>query len=110
MDKLIDIFGVETKGNNIVHSPIVDPIDTRNEWRLFKRMVKNNYLEEKNTTFWQIILKETSFKNQYPNIRALGFIAHILPMSTVICERGFSTMNLIKDELRNKLGNLKHFF
>jgi len=46
------------------------------------------------------------FKLQYPNFRKLGYIANILFLSTAICERGFSTLNLIKDEERNKLGKI----
>jgi len=105
IDKLIDIFGISKTVDKVETQPIIDPIETRSEWRLFKRFIKNNYLDETNEIFWSRIANNLTFKNQYPNIHRLGYIANILPMSTSICERGFSTMNRIKDESRNKIGN-----
>ena len=106
LDKLIEIFGARKKSGTVEHEALIDPTETRSEWRLFKRLIKNNYLQENNTTFWSKNLDSPSLKTQYPNIRRLGYIANVLPMSTAICERGFSTLNLIKDELKNKLGIL----
>ena len=107
MDKLLEIFGVEKNTNNLVSPPIIDLIETRIEWRLFKRLILNNYSNWKNKDFWSEATINSFFKLQYPNMRKLGYIANILPLSTAVCERGFSTLNLIKDEQRNKLGKKK---
>ena len=114
LDKLLEIFGNDKKTINsnveTVYHKIVDSIDTRNEWRLFKRMIKGNYLDCNNNTFWQQMMNDLSFQTHFPNIKKLAFIANILPMSTAICERGFSTMNFIKDDFRNKIGDYSFYY
>jgi len=54
LDKLLEIFGNDKKAvnNNVetVYHKIIDSIDTRNEWRLFKRNIKANYLDCNNNT------------------------------------------------------------
>lgn len=54
-------------------------------------------------TVWQRFLAESSDSNEYTNLcKLLNFIL-ILPFSTAECERGFSQLNLIKSDIRNRL-------
>ena len=41
----------------------------------------------------------------FPNLSKLAAIGLLLPMSTVDCERGFSTLSRFKTDLRNCLSN-----
>ena len=45
----------------------------------------------------------TTFSSLYPTLSKLASIALIVPVSTADCERGFSTMNRIKTDPRNRL-------
>jgi len=83
LDKLLDIFGNDKKCGKETYSKITDPVETRIEWRFFKRLVNNNYLEC-NKQFWNYILKDSFFSMNYPNIKKLAYIAHVLPMSRAI--------------------------
>ena len=40
---------------------------------------------------------------QFPDFATLAMIALVIPVSSVPCERGFSTQNQIKTEARNRL-------
>lgn len=54
-------------------------------------------------TVWQRFLAESTNSNEYTNLcKLLNFIL-ILPFSTAECERGFSQLNLIKNDVRNRL-------
>ena len=46
---------------------------------------------------------DPSFSSLYPTLSQLASITLTLPLSTADCERGFSTMNRIKTDLRNRL-------
>ena len=41
----------------------------------------------------------------FPNLFKLAAIGLLLPMSTVDCERGFSTLSRVKTDLRNRPSN-----
>ena len=46
----------------------------------------------------------------FKNLKSFLTLYQVIPLSTASCERGFSKMNLIKTDIRNKLGdrNLLH--
>ena len=46
---------------------------------------------------------DPSFSSLYPTLSLLASITLTLPLSTADCERGFSTMNRIKTDSRNRL-------
>lgn len=61
----------------------------------------DNYL---GLTFEEISQKViTELATEFTNITTLYQIALILPMSSAVCEHGFSTQNIIKDSHRNRL-------
>ena len=41
----------------------------------------------------------------FPNLTKLAAIGLLLPMSSVDCEKGFSTLSRVKTDLRNRLNN-----
>ena len=88
---------------NQYHESLVNPGELRNEWRSLKSIIKLNYASnhETETNFW--ILIYGLYKNKYPNICKLIMARLIMPMTTVSCERGFYTLNFIKNEYRNHL-------
>ena len=42
-------------------------------------------------------------RDMFPNLSKLAAIGIIIPMSTADCERGFSTLGRVKNDLRNRL-------
>lgn len=71
------------------------------EFPLFRRLVADNYL---GLTFEEMAKHViTELATEFPNIATLYELALILPMSSAMCERGFSIQNVIKDCHRNRL-------
>ena len=103
LDKLIEFYGNEKKFNNLTTPAFINSNDIKGEFRLFKRMVRKNCSKMTNDDLW-IYMTEESQRSLYPNIYKLGMVANLLPVSTAICERGFSTMKIIKRDVRSKLG------
>ena len=104
LENLIEFYGIDKKVNNVTNSALIDANATRGEYRLFKRMIRSNCKKMTNDEFWIHMCNENQ-RSLYPNMYKLGMIANILPISTAICERGFSIMNLIKNDIRSCLGN-----
>ncbi|XP_006825057.1 zinc finger protein 862-like [Saccoglossus kowalevskii] len=70
------------------------------EWDLFKETMMRN----KNKPYHDILKMLTSvYKELFPNLSKMAAVAMVLPVSTVDCERGFSTMARVKTESRNRL-------
>ena len=51
------------------------------------------------------VLKTEKLCRMFPNLAKLAAIGLVLPLSTVDCERGFSTLSRVKTDLRNRLIN-----
>ena len=51
------------------------------------------------------VVKAEELKMMFSNLAKLAAIGLLLPMSTVDCERGFSTLSRVKTDLRNRLSN-----
>ena len=105
LKNLITFYGIDKKVNNITTPALIDSDVIRGEYRLFKRMVKGNCTKMTNSEFWNFMGNDHQ-KSLYSNTYKLGMIANVLTISTAICERGFLTMNNIKNDLRNFLGNI----
>ena len=56
-------------------------------------------------TLMSHLLKATEMSLMFSNLAKLAVIGLLLPMSTVDCERGFSTLSRVKTDLRNCLNN-----
>ena len=102
LEKLIEFYGKEKDGENVVHEPIIDGEKTRQEWSYLKELlVRQHYPTDSMTKLWELL--GTHHKEEIPNLLQLASIALILPTSTAECERGFSAQNRIKTALRNRL-------
>ena len=105
LEKLITFYGYDKKVNSKTTLEKISPDDVRGEYRLFKRMIRSNHKKIKNDEFW-ITMKNKHENSFYPNIYKLGMIENFLIISPAICERGFSHMNVIKNDVRSCLGDL----
>ena len=56
-------------------------------------------------TLMSHLLKATEMSLMFTNLAKLAAIGLLLPMSTVDCERSFSTLSRVKADLRNHLNN-----
>ena len=60
----------------------------------------------KNLSTQDLMLKlahNPQLKDMFPNLAKLAAVGLVVPMSTADCERGFSTLSRIKNDLRNRL-------
>ena len=73
------------------------------EYQSFKRVVSANYPKRSYAELVQVI--GLQYKTQFPNLTNLLSIGLVIPVSSVPCERGFSTQNRIKTKLRTSLNN-----
>ena len=51
------------------------------------------------------LVKNSTLQVMFPNLARIAAIGLLLPMSTADCERGFSALQRIKTDLRNRLSN-----
>ena len=60
----------------------------------------------------QLVEKMVEMKKNvsYPLVYSLVTLALILLVATVTVERAFSVMNIIKNQLRNQIGELSHIY
>jgi len=90
-------FGVkEIDHLTAVQLPGVDGVEVRKEWALAKHIIFNAGIP-KNP--WDLLLNAGNLENLAP----LGRLFLVLPLSSVDCERGFSSQNAIKTKLRNAM-------
>lgn len=64
-----------------------------------------NYRDMETNMATTLVLKDELLRKKIPELSKLLQIALSLPVSTAICERGFSTQNVIKTLQRNRLNN-----
>jgi hypothetical protein len=86
---------------------VVDEDGLKVEYPLFTNAVKVDQSLSKMTTRELMLYLSTNktFQSMFPNLAKLSTIGLLLPMSTADCERGFSTLQRVKTETRNRLGN-----
>ena len=96
----------EKRGSN---TPPIDPDQAKQEWSLFKNhmfAIAAGSTEDEPVTMSSLaeeILSSEQMLREYPNMTKLLAFSRVLPVSSVECERGFSTQNLIKTRLRCSL-------
>ena len=73
------------------------------EWALFKHLLVSEFKEVSTRDIMSTMSANTTFSSLYPTLSKLASIALIVPVSTADCERGFSTMNRIKTDPKNRL-------
>ena len=82
---------------------LVEPASTKQELKIFNSVVTANPELKKMSTrqLMSHLLKISELKLMFPNLTKLVAIGLLLPMSSVDCERGFSTLSRVKTDLRN---------
>ena len=80
----------------------VNKVKLQLEWMGFKHIF-SEFLEVSPHEVMAAVSSDGSFSSLYPCISRLASTALILSVSTADCERGFSTMNIIKTTPRNHL-------
>ena len=73
------------------------------EWSCFKHLLLAEFKEMSIEETMSTLSAHSSFSSLYPTLSKLASIALIIPVSTADCERGFSTINRIKTDSRNRL-------
>ena len=94
LNTLVELYGSGT-------SPIVSSVDAKNEWEVFVIYMIQNCKSFKMKDVLVLLASNDTLKTMYPNLAILASICLVLPVSTVDCERGFSTMKRIKTLLRS---------
>ena len=99
---------VETYGNDFIselsHHYHIDTCTIQQEWESLRSLMQTQEFKDKNAKY---ILTSLSSSDTlialYPILSKLAQIALTLPVSNADTERGFSCMNRVKSELRNRL-------
>jgi hypothetical protein len=68
----------------------------------FKHILASEFADGGPLKVMATISGDSSFSSLYPTLSKLAAISLTLPISTADCERGFSTMNRIKTDPRNR--------
>ncbi|XP_046554759.1 zinc finger protein 862-like [Haliotis rubra] len=98
LDVLISQYG-SPKGDV---PALIDAGSAKQEFDLLKRLlIQQKYPRDKFHELWRII--DGCHKDLSPNLLKLACIGLTLPVQTAICERGFSSQNIIKTSHRNRL-------
>ena len=69
----------------------------------FKHLLIAEFKEVSAREIMSTLSANSSFSSLYPTLSKLASIALIVPVSTADCERGYSAMNKIKTDPRNRL-------
>ncbi|KAK1901792.1 Zinc finger protein 862 [Dissostichus eleginoides] len=75
------------------------------EWTSYKQHVLvGSFKDKTQAEIMQLLASEKDeWAEIYPNLRLLSSAGLVIPVSSVNCERDFSTMNRVKTDLRNRL-------
>jgi hypothetical protein len=98
----VSVFGKE-KVLEVATQFGLDPVKLASEYQTYKRLVVGSY---KGLNIQEICLKLTKdHLSMLPTVCECLKICCVIPVSSVACERGFSTQNRIKSRLRTNLNN-----
>ena len=73
------------------------------EWLQYKQLMTTSYSTLSMKESIDVLLTNPTMSSLFPHLAKLASIAIIIPVSTADCERGFSCMNRVKTDLRNRL-------
>jgi len=102
----LSLFFAKSKINPSTKKPydtIIEKECLTNEWKIFKQYALTHFKSFNQAQVWKHF--HENLQERFPYLYKLFFITNVIPMSSAICERGFSQINLIKTDIRNLLGN-----
>lgn len=106
-DKLLDIYAEPKLTGNVSHEPLVDRADATAQWANFCNVMENckedAYKRLRAGEFWATQLTHELLVQTFSAVAILVQIMLLIPIGSVENERCFSLMNLLKNELRNRL-------
>ncbi|KAK7877196.1 hypothetical protein WMY93_032098 [Mugilogobius chulae] len=97
LDFLLDHFSAVLARNGC------DFNSAREEFQLMKMMISTNFKDKSYLSLWETMLTKEPFCSDYKNILHLVQIMLVLPISSAVCERGFSAQKRIKSDIRGSL-------
>ncbi|XP_056107720.1 zinc finger protein 862-like [Rhinichthys klamathensis goyatoka] len=68
-----------------------------------KTFIFRNYMDKSYHALWEMMVTKLPFCSDYKNILHLVHIMLVLPVSSSVCERGFSAQKRIKSDVRGSL-------
>jgi len=77
----------------------------KHEFLAFKLHATTEWGDKTCRNLWSMVTLNLSLQTQYPNLLVLIDLARVQCISTTTCERAFSVQNLIKTQVRNRLGS-----
>jgi hypothetical protein len=85
--------------------------EVEKEWRGIKFILIREFLRKKqdSKTVWKSFFNIPAYELMYPNFFRIVLAVMVIPVQTADCERGFSRMNLIKTDLRNRMSENSFF-
>ena len=102
LDVLLDQFGEDKESANGIRDALIDPTETKIEWRNLKEIVETQHYSGNSTAdLWNII--SAHHGASFPNLLRLSEIGLLMPLQTAAVERGFSVQNIIHSKQRNRL-------
>ena len=93
----------------VTHSPEllgnIDIAQVLREWTALKRMVlrERQLLSKRYIAFWLDMIRDYSGPERYPLLLVVVLLVLLIAVDTSECERGFSLVNRLKTEERNRL-------
>ena len=107
MNVLLDYYGtarsLELNSATVAVLPDLDKDDTLAEWRIFKRHLYNRFNSVSAQDMTATVVASESQCLMFPNVVKLLRIYQVIPLTTATVERSFSTLKLVKTNLRNRL-------
>lgn len=108
MKTLIDFYSspqkVQFEGKESVSIPDIDGDETESEWKLFRRVMFMQYKSASLQHVLSRLLENNEMAAAFPNLARLAAILEVLPVTTAVVERTFSSMKLVKTRLRSRMG------
>ena len=97
------VHSVEFNGDSVSITPDITRDDMVSEWRIFKRLLYGQYKSYNAQDMTSSVLASESQCLMFPNIVKILQIYQIIPLTTATVERSFSTLKLVKTNLRSRL-------
>jgi hypothetical protein len=101
LDVLIAHYGQSTVADR---SPYVDGEKLKREWKDCSLMMHSDRSLSL-ADFCKLLISTPQYVEDYANMTKLAYIALIIPVTSVECERGFSMQNRIKTKFRSRIQN-----